>query len=130
MISSAAACVSNLQDAGVSAVVFLLFFSPETYLTNAMIRGGLESFVWKNRLLLIGYGETSAANVYSEYRQMRKTEMPGNDRPAHRFVDTQRKSDTKTKSITRNENGRKKRAPTPQSTNSSNSRLSASPSSS
>ena len=28
-----------------------------------MIRGGLLSLVWKNRLLLILWGETSAANV-------------------------------------------------------------------
>ena len=34
-----------------------------THLTNAMIRGGLLSLVWKNRLLLILCGDTSAANV-------------------------------------------------------------------
>lgn len=50
-----------------------------THLTNAIILGGLLSRVWKNRLLMIRYGLTRAANVGSS--------MLSGSPSMYRFVD-------------------------------------------
>lgn len=56
-----------------------------THLTKAMILGGSDNFVWKNRLLLIECGATSAAIVYTE----RQRDVLGitKDQSTYRLID-------------------------------------------
>lgn len=54
---------SSLESIKVEWISMVLSQQIDAHLTKAMMRGGLLSRVWKNRLLLILCGETSAASV-------------------------------------------------------------------